>query len=127
MKSPCAFCGGEAAENHHPTGRDGRGRYLDPRLTLPSCHNDHCLADDDWHTQGIHHSDPHLTFLELLELSLRRLGACFGRLGQAENALPLFAALAQWSIDKADHLRRTIRALDRDNPAWRAIREVRND
>jgi hypothetical protein len=37
MTDRCIFCGAPAEHRHHPTARDGSGRYLDPAFVVPAC------------------------------------------------------------------------------------------
>jgi len=121
----CAICGEASDDLHDITGRDAAGEYLDPDLLAPLCHSDHELCgNDDWHTLGIHDADSDRSaFLDSLELRLTRLGSFMGRLAEAlpeplATLIGLIALhLARWSAG----LGRSIVALDRYSPGWRAI------
>jgi len=50
----CTFCGGQAEEPHHITGRlTGDGPYLDPQLTTDACGKCNKLEDHAWRVAGI--------------------------------------------------------------------------
>jgi hypothetical protein len=119
----CAICGEAYDDLHDITGRDSAGGYLDPELLAPLCHSDHELCgNDDWNTLGIHDAS-RSTFLDSLELRLARLGSFMGRLAEAlpeplATLIGLIALhLARWRAG----LGRSIVALDRYSPGWRAI------
>ncbi len=126
MSPGCVACGGAACLNHHPTGRDTDGRYLDPDLKFPSCHDDHELFHDDWRTLGVEDSkrgqDPErmLSFIERVALRLRRLAASVGRLAEAYPEQKWLAAGARALQRWADELACFIAALDRRDPGWRS-------
>ncbi len=126
MNAPCAACGCQATHRHHVTGRDGSGRYLDPDLWAPLCHGDHSIQDDDWRSIGVDGTPSVPTFLERLELSLRRLATFFSRLNEAADGDSFLGRLAAWCVLMADGLRRTLDAFDRAMPSWRQLPEVRN-
>ncbi len=126
MNAPCAACGRQPTHHHHVTGRDASGRYLDPGLWAPLCHDDHSIQDDDWRSIGVDGTPSTSTFLERLELSLRRLATFFSRLDEVAGRDSFLGRLATWCILMADGLRRTLDALDRAVPSWRSLPEVRN-
>jgi hypothetical protein len=118
----CLFCGAPDARRHHLTGRDGQGLYLDPdlrcRLCLSSCHP---LAHDDWNTCGVRDRVTPATFLDSLELRLRRTALLLGRLAPTipgpigELVGGLAEALAAWALGLATGLA----VLDATFPTWR--------
>jgi hypothetical protein len=118
MSASCMYCGGPADRRHHGTGRDDHDRYFHPRLVFDSCHSDHTLVHDDWRTAGIEQSAEWLTFVERIELFLRRLAATLRRMDAGLGTSfwqMLAAALQEW----ADELRRFIEHLSERDPTWR--------
>jgi len=71
----CFYCGAAAVDWHHPTWRLGDGRYADPHLVIPACHDCHVLAGDDARTAQVTISDGQ-TVLEQVVVFLRSLGCC---------------------------------------------------
>jgi hypothetical protein len=115
----CEFCGKTVERRHHPTGKDHRNRYLDPELVVPVCHDDHELVHDDWRTLAIEAVAEPQTFVEQVEIRLRRLAATLARwdeaLGGGTFLNVLAAALTGW----ADELAAFLRRLDTRDPTWR--------
>lgn len=123
MSLRCVYCGAEGALRHHLTGRDAQLRYLDPRLTLPLCHDCHQLVHDDLRTLDV--DDPQdraieeQPLVELVELRLRRLAVALGRIADALPDFTWLARLAETAKWWADHLRRDVTARDARDPGWR--------
>jgi hypothetical protein len=84
MSLGCAHCGIEGAVGHHLTGRDAQLRYLDPRLTIPLCHDLHVLVHDDLRAVGVddppHRVTAQQPLVELVAIRLRRLATGLGRI-----------------------------------------------
>lgn len=117
----CLICGAEITEAHHPTGRDLQGAYLDPRFTIPLCHDHHLVIHDDWWTLEVQDQTPRnggrrLTGVERVELRLRRLAIDGGRLAIADPQRGRIARLAECSKRWADELACDIAARDRRDP-----------
>jgi hypothetical protein len=107
---------------HHPTGKDGRGRYLDPVFVAGLCSDHHPLVHDDWHTHGIADGEDRSTFLEWLQVCLSRVAVTVGRIAGPDPQDPLrvfLADLAGWLARSALKLGRAVEALDRTCPTWR--------
>ena len=126
MTPGCLWCGAPAWRGHHPTGRGPDGRYLDPELRLPYCHDHHELCGDDWRVLGIDDSKRGpapartLPLIERVELRLRRLAATVGRLADAHPQHEWLAALARALKRWADELASDVAARDRRDPGWRS-------
>jgi hypothetical protein len=126
MTARCLVCGATECLRHHPTGRGPDGRYLDPDLRLPYCHDNHELSHDDWRLLGIqageqgHVSERQLAFIERVELRLRRLAVTAGRMADAHPEHRWLAALARALKRWADELARDIAARDRRDAGWRS-------
>src|SRR5205823_13197345 len=127
----CLLCGRPADEDHHLTARvaGDRSPYLDPDLRLCVCHDDHQLFGDD--QKRMVDLEPNLrertTFLDWLEVRLRRLAAFGGRCAEAivNEALKALVAVVAQHLDLwANELARVIAGLDRACPAWRTIPDV---
>jgi hypothetical protein len=118
MSTFCMYCGGAAERRHHGTGRDDRERYFHPGLVFDACHNDHMLVHDDWRSAGIERPGQRLTFVERVELFLRRLAATLCRMdaGLGTGFWQMLAAVLQ---EWADELRRFIDHLSERDPDWR--------
>lgn len=118
--SGCALCGGPCGRRHHLTGRDDEDRYLDPEFTIPVCHDDHELVHDDWRTLEVLEVHGRLTFVDRVELRLRRAAVFAARLAAARPEQGIWrsvaTALARW----ADELARARRRFDERDPLWRA-------
>jgi hypothetical protein len=123
MSVRCAYCDAEGAMRHHLTGRDPQLRYLDPRLTLPLCHDHHQLIHDDLRVVGV--DDPatgtsrRLPFVERVEWRLRRLAVALGRLARALPDWRWLGTLAASAKRWADELAWDIRVRDTRDPGWR--------
>ena len=119
----CLFCGAPAERDHHCTGRDALGRYLDPEFVGPTCHDDHELVHDDWHTRGVGDGRVETaTFLHALELGLTRTAMFVGRLAEVTPP-PLdgfLGRLAAWLAKMASGLSGSIALLDRYCPEWQS-------
>ena len=126
MTSGCLWCGAGGCRGHHPTGRGPDGRYLDPDLKFPGCHDHHELSHDDWRTLEIDDSEraqepeQRLCFIERVALRLRRLAVTAGRLAETYPQAKWLAAGARALKRWADELACFIVALDRRDPAWRS-------
>jgi hypothetical protein len=126
MTARCLTCGATECRGHHVTGRDPDGRYLDPDLRPPYCHDHHELSHDDWRTLGIQNvargqeAAPQLTLVERVELRLRRLAAAAARQAAAHPEHQWIAALARALKRWADELARDIAARDRRDAGWRS-------
>jgi hypothetical protein len=119
----CLLCPAPAEDRHHLTGRGDDGRYLDPKLSGPVCHDCHELCGDDLNTIASSTPGSSDTFLGSLELALSRTGAFVGRCSQAfpEPLATLLALLAEHLVTWASRLRASLAALDQNAPGWRAI------
>jgi hypothetical protein len=119
----CAYCGGEDPLAHHATGRDPQLRYLDPNLTIPLCHDHHQLVHDDLRAAGV--DDPQtraavrLSFIECVEVRLRRLAVAIGRLAGKLPGATFLAQLAERFKGWADELSWDLAARDSRDPGWR--------
>src|SRR4029079_8591116 len=126
MSARCLICGAEHCKGHHLTGRDPRGRYLDPRLAVPLDPEHHMLYHYDWRALGIqdseqvHESAPKLTYVERVELRLRRGAVLAGRLAEAHPEWGWIAALARALKWSADELARDVATRDQRDPGWRS-------
>jgi hypothetical protein len=84
------------------------------------------LSHDDWRGLGIQDAEaaqvpgPSLSFVERVELRLRRIAATVGRLAEAHPQHKWLAALARALKCWADELARDIAARDSRDPAWRS-------
>jgi hypothetical protein len=125
MSTRCLICGAGECDGHHATGRAPNGRYLDPDVKLPLCHDHHELVGDDWRTLGVGDRKPRnlpkqdLSLIEQVELRLRRAAVVAGRLAAEHPDWPWLAALARALKRWADELARHIAAQDRRDPDWR--------
>lgn len=121
MSNACLFCGGRDACRHHLTGRDANDRYLDPRLWGRLCDSCHPLEHEDWNTAGARDRISPPTFLDSLQMRLRRTALFLGRLAPT---IPgpvgqLVAALAEATAGWAARLTTALAALDATFPTWR--------
>jgi hypothetical protein len=123
MIGVCLLCGKPADAKHHVTWRGRDGRYLDPAFRVPLCHSCHeLMGEDRWTEEGTNLVPPQ-TFLDSLELRLRRAATFLGRLaanvcGPLGDFLAQLAKhLASWAVQLADALA----AFDRYSPGWRAF------
>ncbi|MEX0983924.1 MAG: hypothetical protein WD096_02620 [Actinomycetota bacterium] len=123
MSTESLFGSDEADRRHHPTGRDAYGDYLDPDLIAPCTHSEHETVHDDWKTLGLENPIPTPSFLERLELGLRRLGAFLGRLATScQGSWAIFiGGLAAASLRWANGLQACRVALDAGAPGWRDL------
>jgi hypothetical protein len=127
MNDPCLLCPEPADDPHHLTGRGHDGRYLDPQLVVPLCHSHHELAEDDLRAPGLVAPATASTTIESVAVRLQRSAIFLGRViqclaeclpGELGRFLAHFArSLQNW----ADDLDRSVQALDRYSPTWRAI------
>ena len=116
----CTVCGRVGAwEQHHPTGRDQRDRYLDPTLTMPLCHDHHTLVHDDLHTLGLSHADERPTLIESIVVCLRRLAAVLARVDATRPVVTFWGLLADAMTGWADALTSTVECWDARDPRWR--------
>jgi hypothetical protein len=113
-------CGQKAADLHHPTWRGRDGRYCDPALRVPVCHDCHELAGDDARSAGVSINAAE-TFPEQLAVWLRQLGLFFARV-EAEPWATVAKALATALADRADRLEAFVRLLDGCVPQWRQVK-----
>ena len=126
MSTGCLICDARSVRAHHLTGRDADGRYLDPDLKLPCCHDHHELAHDDWRILNLQdpsekeHSDAGLSFVERVERRLRRAASFMARLAEAYPQHAWIARTAQALKRWADELARDIAARDRRDAGWRS-------
>lgn len=121
MSNRCVVCGGPDACRHHLTGRDAGGKYLDPALRGLLCPSCHPLTHEDWNTAGVRDRISPATFLDSLQLRLRRTALFLGRLAPT---IPgpvghLVAGLAEAMAGWATQLTIALAALDATFPTWR--------
>jgi hypothetical protein len=121
VNEPCLCCDRGPGRRHHLTGRAADGSYLDPDLCGRLCATCHPLVHEDWNTAGVSDEISPDTFLDSLELRLRRTAIFLGRLA-AETPDPLgellaalAVALACWAVGLAN----AMSALDDTFPTWR--------
>jgi hypothetical protein len=121
MSDHCLFCGEADACRHHLTGRDADGKYLDPALRGPLCPSCHPLVHEDWNTAGVRDRITPTTFLDSLQLRLRRTALFLGRLAPTipEPFDQLLAGLAEAMAGWAAQLAIALVALDATFPTWR--------
>lgn len=117
--SACLVCGAEPCDRHHVTGRDGADRYLDPDFVFPLCHDDHEQQHDDWRTQGLCDVPVRLSFVERIEVRLRRLATFAGRIAEAHPEWTWASILARTLSIWADDARADIQARTARDPEWR--------
>jgi hypothetical protein len=117
------FSSEPAERRHHVTGRGPDGRYLDPEFTAPLTHTEHELVHDDWQTLELTDSNHPETFLDSLELCLKRAGPFVGRLSETmpEPIATFLALLARCLTRWAARLEGSLHALNTYSPGWRAI------
>lgn len=98
---PCRRCGAPAAEAHHPEGTVA-GRYLSPNFIVTfciACHrSEHRLRAAVGLDRGLGHLGP----LEMVEVSLRRLGLHLGFAAPADD--PFWRCLGVVLVRLADDL-----------------------
>src|SRR6516165_530675 len=121
MSETCLCCDRERGRRHHVTGRAADGSYLDPELWGRQCATCHPLIHEDWNTASVRDEISPDTFLDSLELRLRRTAIFLGRLS-AQTPSPLgdfldalAAAMACWAVGLAN----AMSALDDTFPTWR--------
>jgi hypothetical protein len=94
------------------------------------CRDDHELVHDDWRTLGIDdrlstnereqaRAAGPLTFVERVEIRLRRTAVFFSRLAARHPGCPWLATMAEALKRWADELKRDTDARDRRDPGWR--------
>jgi hypothetical protein len=118
----CLLCPEPPEDNHHVTGRGPDGRYLDPKLVGPLCHDCHELVEED-NTAGAPDHASTETFLGSLELRLSRTAGFVGRVAATlpDPFATLFAWLASHLARWASRLHDSLAALDQNAPQWRTI------
>jgi hypothetical protein len=121
MKGPCEFDGLPSIAGHHNTGRDDKGKYLDPEFTTRTCHDHHYFLHDDLYTLGLddEHNEVAMTFLDRVELRLRRAAVVFARLAEVTGLGSLAGVMAVVFTRWADELATFRRHLDARDPKWR--------
>jgi hypothetical protein len=126
VRDVCLLCPGCGRFWHHATGRDATGTYLDPQLKGRLCVSCHPLLHEDWNTAGVGDRVTPDTFLDSLELRLRRTALLLGRLAPTipgpvgQLVTGLAEAMAGW----AALLATALTALDATFPTWRTTRGV---
>jgi hypothetical protein len=119
--SACAICGREGRwELHHLTGKDDQGTYLDPRLTIPLCHDHHTLCSDDWNTLDLAKVEIRLTMLDRVELRLLRLAQGLARIDAGQGGGTIWGRMAAAVNEWARELHRFREGLDDVYPDWRS-------
>ncbi len=119
--SRCAVCGRQGRREHHPTGTDEEGRYLDPKMTVPLCHDHHYLLHDDTKTLDIETPTEPLTEVDVAVLRLRRTAATLARIGAGIDPQPIIHMLIGPMTRWADDLDRLSERLDAQYPGWRQV------
>ena len=118
----CAVCGRVGLwDEHHLTGVDHNGEYLDPEMTVPLCHDHHELIGDDTKTLNIEVPDSPLTEIEKVALRLRRLSVSLARIGSGMDPQPIISVLLEPLTTWADTLGGAVKRLDQGLPEWRQI------
>jgi hypothetical protein len=74
---------------------------------------------DDWFTQGIEEARGPLSFVERVQIRLRRLATSFARMDEARGGGTFWGALARVFARWAEELARDIRHRDERDPSWR--------
>src|SRR5215207_5879034 len=120
MTGGCVICGRPVKRHHHLTARDAHASYLDKALWVGVCHDHHELAHDDWHTAKLETTTSPLTWLERVEVRLRRLAMFLARLVEPFPENRLWAVLAACVEGWAGELRRHRRCQDARDPGWRS-------
>lgn len=116
--SACHVCQRRATRDHHPTGRDTEGEYLDPDLRMELCHSHHELCHDDWHTFELETIEEPLTVIELVAVGMRRLALTLARVDGGNDTF--WGRLAGSLVDWAVRLEGFVTLLDDRLPEWRA-------
>ena len=121
MSDVCLLCPRGGRCWHHGTGRDAAGAYLDPDLRARVCVSCHPLLHEDWNTAGVRDRVTPDTFLDSLELRLRRTALLLGRLAPRTPGVlgELLARLAEAMASWAALLATALAALDATVPTWR--------
>src|SRR5437879_938346 len=105
MSPECSFgCGRRADQFHHATGRDHLGRYLDPMLVLPTEHDCHEFAHDDWRQERLNDLVRPRTIVEYVAIRLRRLAMNLARLDAGVGGGTFFGLMAEAMQRWADAL-----------------------
>ncbi len=117
MTPRCVRCGGRAKDDHHLTGRDDHGEYLDPELAVSLCRSCHIAEGNALRVLDLERVVGPLSRPERVELRLRRAAVFLGRLAAKWGLLCglAAAALTRWADELAEHTQR----LDRRDPKWR--------
>jgi hypothetical protein len=121
VSEACLQCGNQPGRRHHLTGRAADGSYLDPDLWGRLCATCHPLVHEDWNTAGVCDDITPETFLDSLELRLRRTAILLGRIADetpdplGELLTALATAMACWAVGLAN----AMSALDVTFPTWR--------
>jgi len=113
------FCGRPFDELHHGTGRDHEGQYLDRMLVMPSDHDCHVFAHDDWRHEKLDELDGPHTAVEYVAIRLRRIAMNLGRIDQHSGRQTFWGLLADAMVSWAEELDAHVRALDERDPTWR--------
>lgn len=121
MSDACLLCPRCGRYWHHGTGRGAEGAYLDPGVKARLCVSCHPLVHEDWNTAGVRDRVTPTTFLDSLQLRLRRTALLLGRLAPTvpEPYGQLVAGLAEAMAGWAGRLAIALAALDATFPAWR--------
>lgn len=105
----CVYCAEPASEVDHLTARDDHGRYLHPALVWPSCPPCNKLGWRIWCAASL----DRLGDRSPVAVALRRLAACFARLGDCGRPIVELpssscAVLASVLDEIADWIERTL-------------------
>lgn len=119
MTGRCIYCGRPAERRHHPTGKDHEDRYLDREFTVPVCHDHHELVGDDRRTLGLEVSERPLTWLDRVEVRLRRMAIDAARLAHRYPDNVWFRRAAELLARCAGELAAFRHHLDARDPNWR--------
>jgi len=116
---PCAMCGQPADDDHHLTGRGSDGKYLDPELTAPLCHDCHELVGDDLRGEDLEKPLRKVTIPERVAHCLDRTGVLLSRVAEIPP-LSWIGRLAGACHRWAWLLWGFVAALDAWNRGWRS-------
>jgi hypothetical protein len=116
---PPIFCGRPAGRRHHPTAKDEQGRYLDPEFTVATCRDHHELLGDDRRTLDLETTEFPLTWLDGVEVRLRRMAIDAARLASSHPGNRWFALAADVLARWAGELAAFRCHLDERDPHWR--------
>ena len=121
MSDACLLCPRCGRSWHHGTGRDAEGAYLDPDLKARLCASCHPLVHEDWNTASVRDRITPTTFLDSLQLRLRRTALLLGRLAPTipEPYRQPVAGLAEAMASWATQLALALAAFDATFPTWR--------